>query len=222
MAWLPFGGKNATQKLDDFLFGTGPKPIIPGDVAPLRGDTIQLLQALLRPGAFNPGGAGANFFFGGGQGSAKEFLTSAPETQAYNQSRDALLAMLTGGSPQFDRDIAMANAQGGRFSSGNAIMRGEAYRHLYNNRTQAAATLGGLQNQRFEAFAGLDNQMLQLLAGLLGMSGQATLSPPIDPGKNGAFGDILKIAATVASAFIPGSTTPTGTTVGTTAGTSNA
>lgn len=192
--------RNQGRKLDKFLFGSGPSPIVPGDIAPMRGQIIQLLMGMLQPGAFNAGGAGSNFFFGGGESGAKTFLNSAPETQAYNQSRDALTAMLTGGGPQFERDIAMGKSAGGRFSSGNAIMQGEAYRHLYNNRTQAAATLSGIQNQRFDQFAGVDNQMLQLLVGLLGMGGQATLSPPIDPGKQGAFGDILKIAA----AFVGG------------------
>lgn len=194
-------GWDKDQREDSWLWGRKAKPIVPADVAPMRGQMIQLLMSMLQPGAFNAGGAGANFFFGGGQGGAREFLNSAPETQAYNQSRDALTAMLTGGGPQFERDIAMGKSAGGRFSSGNAIMQGEAYRHLYNNRTQAAGMLGQVQNQRFDQFAGVDNQMLQLLVGLLGMGGQATLSPPIDPGQNGAFGDILKIAANFA---VPG------------------
>jgi hypothetical protein len=200
---------NQGRKLDHFLFGSGPKPIVPGDIAPMRGQMIQLLMQMLQPGAFNTGGAGSNFFFGGGQSGARNFLNSAPETSAYNQSRDALTAMLTGGGPQFERDIAIGNSVGGRFSSGNAIMRGEAYRNLYNQRAQTAQTLGNLQQQRFGMFEGADNQMLQLLVGLLGMGGQATLSPPIDPGSSGAFGDILKIAASASGSVARGGSPPT-------------
>jgi hypothetical protein len=154
---------------------------VPRDLGPLRGQTLQMLQGFLS----NPNSA-MDFFMGQGGGGANAFLNSAPETSAYNQSRDALTAMLTGGGPQFERDIAMGKSAGGRFSSGNAIMQGEAYRHLFNNRTQAAGVLGNVQNQRFNQFQGLDAQRLALLSGLFGMAGQGTLGLPITERPNAA------------------------------------
>lgn len=184
-----------------FLFGHGPKAIVPKDVQGLRQQTIGLLQSLLSPGAFGAGGAGSNFF--GGSGGLDDLLKqTSPETQAYNTARPVLEGMLTGTGPQFERDIAAANSQGGRFGSANAILRGEALRNLFNQRTQTASTLGTLAGgagaSQFDRLFAMHNQHLQLLTGLLGMSGQATLSAPVQNDK-GSFADILKLIATLGS-----------------------
>lgn len=199
MGWTRWDkSKNAPnwgRKLDRFLFGGGPaKALVPPDMAGMRAQQIQLLMSLLSPGAFGPGGAGQNFF------GAENFPTGpSPETSVFNTARPVLEGMLSGGGPQFERDIAMANATGGRFSSGNAIMRGEALRNLFNARTQTAQTLGVLGGQAGTSQANQRNQLLQLLAGLLGMSGQATLSAPVQAPNKGAFGDILSIFAALVS-----------------------
>lgn len=96
------------------------------------------------------------------------------------------MEMLTGGGPQLDRDIALANSVGGRFSSGNALMRGEALGRLFERRGQNASTLAGLQGQRFSQLQGLDAQRLALLSGLFGMAGQGTLGLPITERPNAA------------------------------------
>ena len=77
-------------------------------------------------------------------GGISQFLNQpAPEQRALDIALPGLQEILSGsGGPQFERDIAMANQQGGRFASGNAVLRGEALRHQYNQRDQAANTLG--------------------------------------------------------------------------------
>src|SRR5207302_6024052 len=95
--------------------------------------------------------------------------------------------------PQFERDIAMGNQQGQRFGSANAMMRGEAFRNLYNQRNQTAQTIGmlgqqqaGLYNQGAQVGAQQASQQdlqtqrtLQLLGGLLGLRQQMTAYLPI-------------------------------------------
>lgn len=181
----PLANRNVRQ----FVFGRGPQAIVPPDVAGLRAQQIQLLMSLLQPGAFNTGGAGNAMFFGGRDPNAP-----TPEQTTFNAVRPLLEAMLTGSGPQFERDIAMANSQGGRFSSGNAILRGEAFRHLFNQRDQTAQTLGMLSGAAGQSQRDQQAQLTQLIAGLMGMSGQATLSLPVENDR-GAFGDILKTGA---------------------------
>src|SRR5205823_9104094 len=100
---------------------------------------------------------------------------------------------LSGTGPQFERDIALANQPGARFGSGNEIMRGEALRNLYNQRSQTAQTIGMLGQQQANIFgqgaqtgaqqagqADLQTQRtLQLLGGLLGLRQQMTAGLPI-------------------------------------------
>src|SRR5207302_99352 len=95
--------------------------------------------------------------------------------------------------PQFERDIAMGNQQGQRFGSANAMMRGEAFRNLYNQRNQTAQTIGmlgqqqaGLYNQGAQVGAQQASQQdlqtqrtLQLLGGPLGPRQQMTAGLPI-------------------------------------------
>jgi hypothetical protein len=49
------------------LFGGGDdaQALVPKDMQGLRAQQLALLQAFLSPGAFDAGGAGASFFFGG-------------------------------------------------------------------------------------------------------------------------------------------------------------
>lgn len=136
------------------IFGATQKPktsaAVPADLGPMRGQILQLLQGFLK----NPGSAN-NYFFGPqtdlqrqARGNFSNLLSQpAPEQRAFDISLPALQSMLTGNpnqDPQFNADIGAANSQGDRFSSANAILRGEAFKHLYNNRTNAANTLGTL------------------------------------------------------------------------------
>lgn len=194
---------NAFQDIGSWLFGKGTQALVPKDMAGLRAQNIDLLSQFLKPGAFDTGGFGNNFFFGGGGGvnGISQFLNQpSPEMRAYDTARPILEGMLTGTGPQFERDISMANSQGGRFGSANAIMRGEALRNLFNQRTQTAATLGTLANQagssQFDRMFQVQNQRLQLLAGLFGLASGPTLGAPVENDK-GAFGDLLKLAATL-------------------------
>jgi hypothetical protein len=171
----------------------------------LRQQNIDMLQAFLKPGAFDAGGAGNNFFFGGGSGvnGISQFLNQpSPEMRTYDTARPILEGMLTGTGPQFEADIGAANSRGGRFGSANAVMRGEALRNLFNQRTQTASTLGALAGQAgsstWDRLSQQQNQRLQLLAGLLGMSNQATLSLPVE-NNHGFFGDLIGIATALAS-----------------------
>jgi hypothetical protein len=189
-----FGNKGA----GGWLFGKGPQALVPKDMQGLRQQNIDLLMSFMKQGAFEQGGAGRNFFFGVGPNSVDNFLSrESPEMATYNSMRPILEGMMTGTGPQFERDIAGANSQGGRFGSANAILRGEALRNLFNQRTQTANTLGSLAGQagssQFDRLFSQQNQMLQLISGLFGMSQSAT-NFPVENDK-GAFGDIMKIGA---------------------------
>jgi hypothetical protein len=131
---------------------------------------------------------------------------STPEQRAFDISLPQLQAMLTGGGPQFEQDLNLANQQGGRFGSANAILRGEALRNLFNMRTQVAQTLGllgqgagqanrGLAGQAFgigqqqAGQADLETQRrLQILMQLLGVGQQTAFNVPIQAGGGGLGG----------------------------------
>lgn len=194
----PLLNKNVRRGASDWLFGKGAQALVPPDMAGMRKQNIDLLTQLLSPGAFNPGGVGRNFFFqGGAQGASQFFDAPSPEMKTMETLMPLLEGMMTGTGPQFERDIAMANSSGGRFSSGNAIMRGEALRNLFNQRGQTAQTMGMLASNAGQAQMGRQQMFAQLMAGLLGMSGQMTNFPVEND--RGAFGDLLKLGATVAS-----------------------
>lgn len=196
MGWL----QNSGKKLDSWLFGKGVQALVPGDMKGLRAQNIDLLSQLLSPGAFNSGGAGRNFFFqGGSQGASQFFDAPSPEMKTMETLMPMLEGMMTGSGPQFERDIALANTSGGRFSSGNAIMRGEALRNLFNQRGQTANTMGMLAGQAGKSQMDRQQMFAQLMAGLLGMGTQSTMQFPVE-NSTGFFGDILKIAAAVAGA----------------------
>lgn len=197
-ALLPLLNKNVRGGVSDWLFGKGAQALVPPDIRGLRAQNIDLLSQLLSPGAFNPGGVGRNFFFqGGSQGASQFFDAPSPEQKTMESLMPLLEGMMTGTGPQFERDIAMANSSGGRFSSGNAIMRGEALRNLFNQRGQTAQTMGMLASNAGQAQMGRAQMFAQLMAGLLGMGGQATMQLPVENDK-GVFGDLLKAGATYA------------------------
>jgi len=134
-------------------------------------------------------------------------------------ARPILEGMLTGTGPQFERDLSLANQQGGRFGSANAILRGEATRNLFNLRNQTAGTLGMLSGQagqadfsRLMGAFGIGQQqaqqadiatqrLIQLLQGALGTAQQTAFNVPISQGQNwaGAIGqggmDIAQLLA---------------------------
>ena len=123
-----------------------------------------------------------------------------PEQRAFDISLPQLQEMLTGQGPQFERDLSLANNQGGRFGSANAILRGEAFRNLYNTRTQVAQTLGLLGQGAGQANRGLAGQAfdvgsqqamqgdignarrLQILLQLLGVGQQTAFNLPVQQG----------------------------------------
>lgn len=123
----------------------------------------------------------------GGFGISQFLNQPSPEQQALNTAMPQLQGILSGSiTPDFDRNIAMANQQGGRFGSANAILRGEALRHILNQQNQAAQTLGmlsanaGQGQQRQAGFADLETQRrLQLIMGLLGVGQQASMGGPV-------------------------------------------
>lgn len=151
-----------------------------------------------------------------------QFLNQpAPEQRALDVAMPGLQEILQGGGPQFERDLSLANQQGGRFGSSNAILRGEAFRHQYNARDQAAQTLGMLsmsagQNPFARLLQGFGiggqeagqadietQRRLQLLMQLLGVAQQTAFNVPITQGQSplDALGQIGGIATGIASLF---------------------
>lgn len=156
------------------------------------GDALTQLLGSLSP--FSAGKQGAN-----GMGVSQFMNQPSPEQRAMDVAMPGLQEILNGGGPQFERDLSVANSQGGRFGSANAILRGEAFRHLTNNRTQAAQTLGllsqgaGAGQQRQVDFADMDIQRrIQILMHLLGVAQQSTLGLPVVANDKAGFGDFLK------------------------------
>ena len=153
-------------------------------------------------------------------GGISQFLNQpAPETRALNIALPGLQEILSGGGPQFERDLALANQQGGRFGSANAILRGEALRNLYNQRDQAAQTLGMLSQSagqnpfnRLLGGFGVGQQQaqqgdietqrrLQLLLQLLGVGQQTAFNLPITQGQSDL--DQLGQLGSIAAQFLP-------------------
>lgn len=150
-----------------------------------------------------------------------QFLNQpAPEQRALDTAFPALQGILTGQGPQFERDLSLANQQGGRFGSANAILRGEALRNLSNQRESAAQTLGMLSSaagqnpfQRLAGAFGVGQQgagqqdietqrRLQLLMSLLGVGQQTAFNVPITQGQS--FLDQIGQIGGVAANLIPG------------------
>ena len=238
------------------IFSPGqPKAAIPQDLAGMRQQQIGLLQQLLgfpqggggAMGGLGPSGKGGNDplarlqqFFGTlgspqtdlqrqtGTGISQYLNQPAPEQRALDVAMPGLQEILSGGGPQFERDLALANQQGGRFGSANAILRGEALKNLYNQRGQAAQTLGLLSSnagqnpfsrllgagQYGQAQAGqadIETQRrLSILLNLLGVGQQASFNVPTTQSPS-PFSQFLGLANTVAN-FVPGNKNPNTTT----------
>lgn len=122
------------------------------------------------------------------QGISQFINQPSPEQQAMNTALPALNEILSGNpnqNPQFLQDLSVANQQGGRFGSANAILRGQALTGLFNQRTNAANALGVLGAQagqgqaRQAGLMDLETQRrLQLLMSLLGTSQSASFNVP--------------------------------------------
>ena len=143
-----------------------------------------------------------------------------PEQRALDVSLPALQGMLTGTGPQFERDLSLANQQGGRFGSANAILRGEAFRNLYNLRNQTAGTLGLLSQGAGQANRGLAGQAfgvgqqqagqadletqrrLQVLMQLLGVGQQTAFNVPIQQGSPGLGGILGQLGLGALGSFL--------------------
>lgn len=151
-----------------------------------------------------------------------------PEQRTLDTAFPALQSMLTGTGPQFEQDLAMANQQGGRFGSANAILRGEAFRNLYNMRNQVAQTLGLLSQGAGQANRGLAGQAfgvgqqqagqadietqrrLQILMQLLGVGQQSAFNVPIQQGGQGLGGILGQLGLGALGSFLG----PLGSTAG--------
>ena len=193
------------------LFGSTPTATqgVPPQLQGMQQSQIDMLQRLLSGGGQGNALSGISGAFGNlgvpqsdlqrqSVGGISQFLNQpSPEMRALNISMPAINEMLTGTGPQFERDIGMANQQGARFGSGNAIMRGEALRNLFNMRNQTMNTLGMLSGQAgksdFERLlGGFDigkqqaqqgdiglQRLLQLFGGLTGLRQQMVGGLPI-------------------------------------------
>lgn len=155
-----------------------------------------------------------------------------PEQRALDTSMPAIQEFLTGQGPQFQRDIAVANDQGARFGSSNAILRGEALRNLYNLRLNALNTLGMLSGSAGQANRGLAGQAydigsqqaqqadvetqrrLAVRTWLANQAQQAAFNVPIQPGTNW-LNTLATVGGTVGGFLVGG---PAGAAVGAEAG----
>lgn len=144
-----------------------------------------------------------------------------PEQRALDTSLPALQSMLTGTGPQFEQDLSLANQQGGRFGSSNALLRGEAFRNLYNLRNQVAQTIGLLGQGAGQANRGLATQAfgvgqqqaqqgdletqrrIQVLMQLLGAGQQAAFNVPIQQNQ-GLFQQLAPLLGAAAGAYLGG------------------
>lgn len=153
---------------------------VPGDVRQLRQNGLDLLNALFN----GQGQANITKLFGDlsvprtalqrqSTDAASNYLNQpAPEQQALNTAMPFLQNLLTQNpgqgmldalKPSFDRNLAQANQQGGRFASGNAILRSRALDDF--NLLGAQALQQG------------HNQQLQGVDALRLLSGQAGQNP---------------------------------------------
>lgn len=198
----------------------------PADLQGIRGQITSLLGSFLSPGG--QGGANLDSFFGNmgspqtglQQQSIDQIMQSlkgpAPEQQAFDSANPAIQAILSGKpgqgvidalQPTFDKNLAQANDQGGRFGSSNAILKSNALNDFnllganaaqqgQQTQLQAAQILGVLGNNAgqnpFSRLLGAygvgqgqaqqndlyTQRHLQLLNGLFGMGAGASLSSP--------------------------------------------
>ena len=178
---------------------------VPPDLQGARGSQIDLLQRLLQgsPGnalagiqsAFPNLGVPQTDLQRQSAGGISQFLSQdSPYMQTINKAFPALQAIMSPqNNPLFQQGLSLANQQGGRFSSGNEILRGQALTNMFGMANQAAQTTGMLgqevmgnfgqafgvgQQQAQQGDIGLQ-RMLQLFGGLLGLRQQATMGLPI-------------------------------------------
>lgn len=149
------------------------QPYIPPDVQGIRSQQINLLQSLLGgsqslESVFGSLGSPTSGLQRQSMGGISQYLNQpAPEQRAFDMSQGALQGILGGKpgqgvmdalQPMFDRNLAQADQQGGRFGSGNAIMRSnalndfnllgaQAAQHGQDTQLQAAQILGMLGGQ---------------------------------------------------------------------------
>lgn len=199
-----------------------PKALVPGD---LRGVRRQQIGYLQDPNSFlatlgQLGVPQSGLQRQGADALGTMLSQPTPEQRALDISLPQLQEMLTGQGPQFERDIAMANNQGGRFGSSNALLRGEALRNLFNMRSQVAQTLGLLSQGAGQANRGLAGQAfgvgtlqsqqmdvetqrrLQVLLQLLTGGQQAAFNVPVQEGGGGLGGFLKGIAGIVGGAAL--------------------
>lgn len=162
--------------------GLAPAPTSsPSAPGPLGGGDVQSrLEQFFGP--LSPFSAGSQTRTG-----VSQFVNQpSPEQRALDVAMPGLQEILSGGGPQYERDLAMANQEGGRFGSANAILRSEAHRNLLGARNQASQTLGllsqgaGSGQARQAGFADQEFQRrLQILLNLLGVAQQTSFNVPI-------------------------------------------
>jgi hypothetical protein len=164
-------------------------------------------------GQFGNMGANLEEFFGalsplsggaGGTGNPLDQFVNTPsaEQRALDISMPALQEMISGQpGAQFERDISMANQQGGRFGSANAILRGEAHRNLLNSRQGAMGMLGQLsqgagagQQRQFDMADTANQRRMAILGQLLGALQGPTLGAPVKEGRS-AFENAMAVGS---------------------------
>lgn len=200
-----------------------PKALVPKDIRGVRRQQIGYLQD---PQSFLQllGGLGvpqSGLQMQGADSLGAMLRQPTPEQRALDISLPQLQEMLTGQGPQFERDLSLANQQGGRFGSSNAILRGEALRNLYNLRNQTAGTIGMLSGSAGQANRGLAGQAfgmgqqqagqadietqrrLQILMQLLGVGQQTAFNVPIQQG-GGFWNNLLPILGAVGGGLFGG------------------
>lgn len=209
---MPLGAANAALQPGQA------QALVPKDIRGLRQQQLGYLQ---NPNSFLQllGGLGSPqspLQMQGADAIGTMLRQPTPEQRSLDISLPALQEMLTGQGPQFERDLSVANSQGGRFGSANAILRGEAFRNLYNVRNQVAQTLGLLGSSAGQANRGLAGQAfsvgqqqagqsdietqrrLQILLQLLGVGQQTAFNVPISQAPS-PFQQIAGLAPLIAS-----------------------
>lgn len=168
---------------------------VPQDLGGIRSQQIDLLTNLLKPGGWNKlsesfgmlGSPATGLQRQAGSGIEQYLNQPAPEQRALDVSMPALQGILDGKPgqgvidalrPSFDRNLASANQQGGRFGSGNAILRSRAVDDF--NLLGAQAAQQG-QNTQLQA-----SQMLALLSGQAGQNPFNRMTQAYGIGQQGA------------------------------------
>lgn len=168
---------------------------IPQDVKGIRGQQIDLFSQLLNGGGadalskiFGPMGNPATPLQRQSTNQISQYLNQpAPEQRALDASMPALQDILNSKpgagimdalQPHFQQNLAMANQEGGRFGSANAILRGNAVNDY--NLLGAQAAQQGQQTQLQAANA------LQMLSGQAGQNPFARLMGASQVGANDA------------------------------------